>query len=218
MIGLAAALASVRAQPPAVTSTQEMLRIRQDSQRYIARLEDPGRASYQKPAEVVKALEIKPGEVIADIGSGSGYFTLPLARAVGGTGRVYGVDVNADMIRHLNRRIRDLNVTNVVTILCAPDDPLLGDRSVDRFFICNTWHQIGGRAKYLELLKKMLKRGGEVIVVDWKKARTPVGPPMELRLAREDAVQGMEAAGFRLAAEQTFLEHQYFLVFRVKGD
>ena len=218
LIGLGVAQASVRAQCTAVTSTQEMLRIRQDSKLYIARLEDPMRASYQKPAEVVKALEIKPGEVIADIGSGSGYFTLPLARAVGGTGRVYGVDFSPDMIRHLNRRIRDQNVTNVVTVLCAADDPLLGGGSVDRFFICDTWHQIEGRPRYLGLLKKMLRPGGEVIMVDWKKAKAPVGPPIELRVARDDVVQEMGANGFRLAAEHTFLEHQYFLVFKLKSD
>ncbi len=206
------------AQNTALSSTQEMHRIQQDPKAYIARLEDPMRGSYQKPAEVIKALAIKPGEVIADIGSGSGYFTLPLARAVGGKGRVYAVDINPDMIRHLNRRIRDLAITNVVTVLCAPDDPLLGDGSVDRFFICDTWHHIPGHSKYLALLKRMLKPGGEVIMVDFKKARTPVGPPMEMRIARDDLVQEMETNGFRLAAEHMFLEHQYFLVFKVKSD
>jgi ubiquinone/menaquinone biosynthesis C-methylase UbiE len=199
-----------------LTSTQEMHRIQQDSKAYIARLEDPMRDAYQKPAEVVKALKIKEGEVIADIGSGSGYFTLPLARAAGRTGRVYAVDTNPDMIRHLNRRIRDLSVTNVVTVLCAPDDPLLEDGSVDRFFICDTWHHIGGHAKYLALLKKMLKPGGQVILVDFKKAKTPVGPPMEMRIARDDLVQEMDTNGFRLAEEHTFLQYQYFLIFTAK--
>ena len=199
-----------------LTSTQEMHRVQQDSNAYIARLEDPKRDAYQKPEEVVKALSIKEGEVIADIGAGSGYFTFRLARPVGEKGRVYAVDVSPDMIRHLNRRVRDLKVGNVVTILCAPDDPLLCDGSVDRFFICDTWHHIEGHAKYLALMKKMLKPGGQVIMVDFKKTKTPVGPPMEIRIDRDDLVREMETNGFQVAAEHTFLEYQYFLVFKVK--
>jgi ubiquinone/menaquinone biosynthesis C-methylase UbiE len=199
-----------------LTSTQEMHRVQQDSKAYIARLEDPKRDAYQKPEEVVKALKIEEGEVIADIGAGSGYFTFRLARPVGEKGRVYAVDVSPEMVVHLNRRVRDLNVRNVVTILSAPDDPLLADGSVDRFLIVDTWHHIGGHAKYLALLKRMLKPGGQVIMIDFKKAKTPVGPPMEMRIDRDDLVREMQANGFQLAAEHTFLEYQYFLVFKVK--
>jgi predicted methyltransferase len=212
----------VLAQPPAtaqntlLSSTQEMHRIQQDSKVYTARLEDPMRDAYQKPEEVVKALNIKEGEVIADIGAGSGYFTVRLARAVGEKGRVYAVDVSPDMILHLNRRIRDLDLKNVVTVLCAPEDPLLADASVDRFFICDTWHHVGGHAKYLALLKKMLKPGGQVVMVDFKKTETPLGPPQEMRIDRDDLVKEMEKNGFRLDAEHTFLPYQYFLVFKVK--
>jgi ubiquinone/menaquinone biosynthesis C-methylase UbiE len=214
VFGLAQTLAT--AQASALSSTQEMNRLHRDSKAYIAHLEDPGRDAYQKPQEVVTALNIKQGEVIADLGAGSGYFTFRLAQAVGETGRVYAVDVSPDMILHLNRRVRDLNLKNVATILCAPDDPLLADASVNRFFICDTWHHINGHANYLALLKRMLKPSGEVIMIDFKKAKTPVGPPMEIRIAREDLVREMEANGFRLAAEHTFLKYQYFLVFKVK--
>jgi len=216
LVGLVLGQALVIAQNTALSSTQEMHRVQQDSKAYIARLEDPMRDAYQKPQEVTKALNIKEGEVIADIGAGSGYFTFGLARPVGEKGRVYAVDVSPDMIVHLNRRVRDLNLKNVVTILCAPDDPLLADASVDRFFICDTWHHIGGHAKYLALVKRMLKPGGQVIMVDFKKAKTPVGPPMEIRIDRDDLVREMEANGFQLATEHTFLEYQYFLIFTVK--
>jgi arsenite methyltransferase len=194
----------------------EMHRLHQDSRAYIALLDDPARDAYQKPHEVITALDLKPGEVIADIGAGSGYFTFRLSHHIGDTGRVYAVDVNPDLIVHLNRRIRDLQVRNVVSILSAPDDPLLVDASIDRFFICDTWHHIGEHAKYLALLKKMLKPGGQVVMIDFKKAETPVGPPMEMRIDRNDLLKEMEANGFKLAAEHTFLPHQYFLVFAVK--
>ena len=195
---------------------QEMHRLHQDPNAYIAMLDDPKRDEYQKPHEVITALNLKEGEVIADIGSGSGYFTFRLAHHVGDTGRVYAVDVSPDMFLHLNRRIRDLPATNVVPIFSVPDDPLLIDGSIDRFFICDTWHHIADHARYLALMKKMLKPGGQVVMIDFKKAETPVGPPMEMRIGRDDLLKEMEANGFKLAAEHTFLPHQYFLVFAVK--
>ena len=206
----------VLAQDSQQRDMQEMHRLHQDPKAYIAMLDDPARDAYQKPHEVITALNLKEGEVIADIGAGSWYFTFRLAHHVGDTGRVYAVDVSPDMIMHLNRRIRDLGATNVVTILSAPDDPLLMDGSIDRFFICDTWHHIADHSRYLALLKKMLKPGGQVVMIEFKKAQTPVGPPMEMRIDRDDLLKEMDTNGFKLATEHTFLPHQYFLVFSVK--
>jgi arsenite methyltransferase len=206
--------ALVLAQDSTKRDMQEMHRLHQDSKAYIAMLDDPKRDEYQKPHEVITALKLKEGEAVADIGAGSGYFTFRLAHHVGDTGRVYAVDVSPEMIVHLNRRIRDLKLKNVVSILSAPDDPLLADASIDRFFICDTWHHIGNHPHYVALLKKMLKPGGEVVMVDFKKAQTPVGPPLEMRIDRDDLVKEMETNGFRVAAEHTFLPYQYFLVFK----
>jgi arsenite methyltransferase len=117
------------------------------------------------------------------------------------------------MIRHLNHRIRDLKLKNVTTILAESDDPLLPDGSVDRFFICDTWHHIEQKAKYLGLMKKMLKPGGQVVMIDFQKKDLPVGPPVGMKLAREEVLRQMEDGGFRLVKEHTFLPYQYFLVF-----
>jgi predicted methyltransferase len=200
----------------APAAPEAMHRLHGDSSAYIAFLEDPARDAYQKPDEVMKALALRPGEVVADIGAGSGYFTVRLARAVGDAGRVYAVDVSPDMIRHLNRRIRDAGIRNVVTVLSEPDDPLLPDASVDRFVIVDTWHHIEDKAGYLTRLKRMLKPGGQVVHIDFQKRDLPVGPPLGMKISREDLVRQMEDAGFRLAADHTFLPYQYFLVFSVR--
>ncbi len=194
----------------------QMHQLHQDPKAYIAMLDDPKRDAYQKPHEVITALGLKKGEVIADLGAGSGYFTFPLARHVGDRGRVYAVDVSPDMILHLNRQIRDLKANNVVSILCPADDPLLPEAAIDRVFICDTWHHIAGHPQYLALLKKALKPGGQVVMIDFKKVQTPMGPPLEMRIARDDLIREMETNGFRLSAEHTFLEYQYFLVFKPK--
>ena len=117
----------------AAATHEEMHRLHSDSRAYIASLEDPARAAYQKPDQVVDALALREGEAIADIGSGSGYFALRLAKQIGTSGRVYAVDVSPDMILYMNRAIRDSGVANVVTVLAPEDDPLLRDASIDRF-------------------------------------------------------------------------------------
>jgi ubiquinone/menaquinone biosynthesis C-methylase UbiE len=187
-----------------------------DPTAYVASLDDPARDAWQKPDEVLKALALEPGEVVADIGAGSGYFTARLARAVGETGRVYAVDVSPEMVRHLNRRLRDAGVRNVSSVLADPDDPLLPDASVDRVVIVDTWHHIEDQPRYLGLLKRALRPGGQVVHIDFQKRDLPVGPPAGMKIAREDLVKQMEAAGFRLAAEHGFLPYQYFLVFEVR--
>jgi ubiquinone/menaquinone biosynthesis C-methylase UbiE len=203
----ASALAQEAATP------HEMRHRHRDPNAYIASLEDPARDAYQKPEEVLAALDLHEGEVVADIGAGPGYFALRFARAVGDEGRVYAVDVSPDMVRHLNRRLRDEGIRNVVTVLADPDDPLLPDGSVDRFVIVDTWHHVEDQPGYLAKMKRMLRPGGRVVHIDFHKRDLPVGPPTSMKIARDDIVAQMEEAGYRLAGEHDFLPYQYFLVF-----
>lgn len=204
------------AQDAAKRDQHQMHQLHNDPKAYMKALEDPKRDDYQKPHEVLTALNIKPGEVIADIGAGTGYFTFKLAHHVGNKGKVYAVDVSPDMIKHINRRIRDSKAANVTAMLAENDDPLLPDQSVNRFFICDVWHHIDDQKKYLAQMKKMLKPGGEVVMIDFHKKELPFGPPMQMKIAREDLIKQLESNGFKLAKEHTFLPHQYFLVFAPK--
>jgi ubiquinone/menaquinone biosynthesis C-methylase UbiE len=213
----AAVAAAVPAWPQAAATPSQMRHRHENPTAYMASLDDPRRDAYQKPDEVIKALALRPGEVVADIGAGTGYFALRFAQAVGDAGRVYAVDISPEMVKHLNRRLRDAKIRNVFTVLAEPDDPLLPDASVDRFVIVDTWHHVEAQAKYVDLMKRMLKPGGQVVHVDFQKRELPVGPPLEHKIAREDVVKQMEAAGFKLTAEHSFLPYQYFLVFTLAG-
>src|SRR5512140_3805696 len=142
-----AATVLLAAQKP--TTMEDMHRLHADSKAYIAALEDPARDAYQKPHEVIEALAIRDDERIADVGAGSGYFALRFAQHVGHAGRVFAVDISPEMIAHLNGRLREAHLDNVQTVLARPDDPLLADASVDRIFICDTWHHIGDHPAYL---------------------------------------------------------------------
>ncbi len=192
---------------------EEMHKLHQDPKAYMASLDDPARDAWQKPHELVMALALRPGERIADIGVGTGYFSLRFAQHVGTAGRVFAVDISPDMILRLNQRVRDAGLDNVRTILALPDDPLLPPASVDRVFICETWHHIADHPRYLAVLKNIMRPGGQVIVVDFQKTETPVGPPMEMRESREDVVKEFEHGGFRLAKELRILPYQYVVVF-----
>ncbi len=213
LILLTALPSAVHAQDAVKRDDHQMHRLHNDPKAYIGALEDPKRDAYQKPHEVIHALNLKSGEVIADIGAGSGYFTFHLARHVGDKGKVYAVDVSPEMILHVNRRIREQKANNVVTLLADPDDPLLPDRSVNRFFFSDSWHHIENQSKYLSLMKRMLKPGGEIVMIDFHKKELPVGPPMQMKIAREDLIKQLDSNGYRLAKEHSFLPYQYFLVF-----
>jgi len=187
--------------PPATTNS------------YIQHLEDPSRAAWQKPEEVVRALDLKSGENIADIGAGSGYFTLPFARKVGPAGKVYAVDIDQEMLAYIEQRARQENLHNIQTILAHAHDPELAPASVDLIFICATLHHITDRAKYYPLLAKALRPGGRIVNIDFQKRRLPVGPSFEMKIAQQDVLKEFAAAGFHLAGEFDFLPYQYFLVF-----
>lgn len=206
-------IAPLAAQAP--KDQHEMHGLHKDTAAYIKALEDPKRDAYQKPHEVMTALALKPGEVIADIGAGSGYFTFRVAPHVGTTGRVFAVDINQEMIDHIKQRMRDLKVANVSPILSRPNDPLLPE-PVDRFLIVDVWHHIEDQPGFLAVMKKHLKPGGQVVMIDFHKRDLPVGPPAAMKIAREDLLKQMLANGFELAAEHTFLPYQYFLVFKVR--
>lgn len=213
---VAASTALTQDKPP--RGHEQMQALHHDARAYAAMLDDPARDAWQKPHEVLMALGLRPGETVADIGSGSGYFSLRFARHVGEAGLVYAVDVDPDLVRLLNRRLRETGLRNVRTVLADPDDPLLPDASVDRFVIVDTWHHIGSPDRYLSAVKRMLKPGGQLVMIDFHKKELPVGPPPSMKIAREDLVRQLEAAGLRLAREHTFLPYQYFLVFEVKAD
>lgn len=220
IVGAAAAAAqtsppsSGQAAPSRTPPTMEDVhRLHADPRAYIAALDDPTRDAYQKPRDVMIALGVKAGDRVADIGAGSGYFTMRFARHVGDTGRVYAIDVSPDMIVHLNRQILAAGADNVRTMLVPADDPLLAEASVDLVFICNTWHHIANHPPYLEKLKRTLRPGGRIVIIDFQKDDIPVGPPAQMKAPRADVVAEFQRAGFTLTEEPAVLPYQYFLVF-----
>jgi SAM-dependent methyltransferase len=181
---------------------------------WAKRFEDPSRDAWQKPDEVLSALALAPDAKVADVGSGTGYFAVRLARAVP-RGHVYGVDIEADMARYLGERARREGLSNVTPVIAAPDDARLPEL-VDVVLVVNTYHHIGEREAYFRRLLGALKPGGRLIIIDFRKGQ-PMGPPEQYRLGPEQVRQELETAGYRAAGEHGFLPNQYFLVFSRAG-
>lgn len=176
--------------------------------------EDPAREKWQKPAEVVDALRLRSGMCVADLGAGTGYFLPYLSKAVGEKGCVLALDPEPNLVVHVRARAEEAGWRNVTPVLVSFDDPRLPDASVDLVLIVDTFHHLDDRLSYLRRLRRSLEPGGRVAVVDWFKRPLPEGPPPEHKLAREQVVHEMNAAGYELSGEPTILPYQYFLIFR----
>ncbi len=174
--------------------------------------DDPDRDQWQKPHEVIQALAPRRDAVIADIGSGTGYFSMRLANMVP-AGRVYGVDIEPDMVKYLAERAKREKRDNVVALAGAPDDPRLPEK-VDLILMVDVFHHIDNRAAYLRKLRDYLKPGGRIAIIDYRQD-SPDGPPKAARIAPARVKSELKEAGYALAKDEDFLPKQYFLVFRV---
>lgn len=172
--------------------------------------DDPKRDAWQKPHEVIQALALAQDSLVADIGSGTGYFAVRLAHFVP-KGRVYGVDTEPDMVKYLAERAKREGLTNVTSIAGKPDDPKLPVK-VDAILMVDVYHHIANRKHYFERLRRALKPGGRVAVIDFNQ-KAPMGPPPGSRIPPERVKAEMRSAGYALQAEHAFLPHQYFLLF-----
>ncbi len=188
----------------------------EDPDAMIGEFERSDRDAWQRPEEVVDALEI-PGKdaVLADLGAGSGYFTRRLAARVP-DGRVYAVDVEARFVRYIEDQREIWGLPNIVPHLAHYEDPMLPDGTIDLVFSANTYSYIPNRVTYFQKVWAALAPGGRLAIIDVRPDATPptgAAPPRRRRVPERQVVQEVEAAGFRLVRTETFLPHQYFLIF-----
>ncbi len=183
---------------------------------YIAKMEDPGRDAWQRPDEVLRALGLKKGQTVCDIGAGPGYFALRAARVVGETGHVFAIDVEEAILSVLRERVSRDGARNVTPVLSLPGDPLLPPGACDLILIVDTYHHFPDGVAYLKTLRRSLARRGRIVNIDFHRRELPVGPPVEHKVAREDFLRDAAAAGLGIAAEPTFLPYQYFLILRAR--
>ncbi len=185
---------------------------------YLAMLERADRDDFQMPEKVMEALALKRGERVADIGAGSGYFTLRAANAVGPTGIVWAIDIRQEMLDYIAKRVEEERIENVRPMLVFDDDPQLPQGKVDTILMVDTWHYIR-KPEYAKKLRAGLAPGGRVVIIDYTPKpfeERPWGPPPEQQTSREELDAHFAEAGLKPAKEHTFLTEQYFVEYKAE--
>jgi len=179
-----------------------------------AYMDDPRRTEWQKPEKVVEHLLLKQGDTVADIGAGTGFFSMLFARKVGKNGVVYAVDIDENMVKHIGKRAKKEGLNNILPILAPADDPLLPKLSADLIFICDTYLFFNNREQYLSRLIDSMKNDGRLAIVSFNtRSEVPGAPPAHKMISRDQTVLEAYRAGFSLVAEFFFLPYHDFLVF-----
>ena len=182
-----------------------------DAEKWAHVFDDPKRDEWQKPHQVIQALKLAPDAVVADVGAGTGYFSVRLATMLP-KGKVYAVDVEPDMVKHLAERAKRDGRKNMQAVQGAPDDAKLPEK-VDLILFVDVHHHIEEREQYFRKLRASLKPGGRVAIIDFR-LDSPEGPPRAARIAPEKVKAELKSAGYSLAEEHGFLPNQYFLIFK----
>jgi len=183
---------------------------------YLWYLESEDRDRWQKPGQVIEALELSEGDVIADIGAGGGYFTEKFSRQVSKGGHVYAVDVQDIMITLLKNRVNRNKLDNVTVIKGRFESPMLPSESVDIAFFSSVYKEISRPIEYMKEVRKSLKRDGRIAILEFHKDGGFMGPEYGDRMYKSQVIEDVEKAGFVLIRSYDFLPQEYFLVFGIK--
>jgi ubiquinone/menaquinone biosynthesis C-methylase UbiE len=177
-------------------------------------LERADREAEQKPAEVIRALGLKDGHVVADLGCGTGFFARRMARAVAPTGKVYAVDIQPEMLELLRRYVKDEAVTGVEPVLGTETDPKLPEGALDRLLMADVYHEFQQPKPMLEAIRRSLKPGGKVALIEYRlEGQSASHIRAEHRMSEKQVLAEWLPAGFRLVKKLEFLPTQHLFIF-----
>ncbi len=188
-----------------------------DSDAFAKRLYSEERKEWQDPIETARKIGIRKGMVVADLGCGPGFFTLPVASLVGGRGLVYAVDADPTMLRHLRANIEKTgtDAERVRTIRADVSKTGIPSSSVDLTLLVLVLHDIEDKGSLFREIRRISKQGASVVNVDWRKVRSTVGPPLDIRLSKDESMKLLSGAGFRVTTSISAGPHLYGFVCRV---
>ncbi len=172
-------------------------------------LEEEARKSWQSPDEILATVKIRPSVVVVDLGCGSGFFTVPLAKKAA---KVYAIDVQKEMLEVLEQKIQSHRIMNIEPLLSRADDIPLESETVDLVVSINTLHEFDNRDRTIGEMRRILKPNGTALIVDFKKQNTGFGPPVDVRVSEKQAVRLFKKHGFKLLNVKN-LQYHYLLLF-----
>ena len=180
----------------------------------LGELEGADRDTWQRSEQIMDVLGIAEGSVVADLGAGSGWFTVRLARRVWPNGKVFAEDIQPQMVEVIKRRRARENLERTIEVtLGTAEDLRLPENSLDAALICDAYHEMDQPIALLRNAARALKKDGRLAIIEFTKAGGGPGPPLEDRVDPERVIREAEAAGLRLIARPNFLRYQYMLIF-----
>src|SRR5438876_8729904 len=187
-----------------------------DVKHFTEVFETESREIFAKRKEIVAACKIRPGMVLADIGAGTGLFTLLFSAEVGDHGKVYAVEIAPKFIEHIENRCKEKGIKNVVGLLCKPDSTELPPSSIDLTFICDTYHHFEFPLKTMTSIHRALRPEGRVVLVDFKRIQSVSSEWVmnHVRAGQEIFTQEIESTGFKVVEEKKILKENYCMVFK----
>jgi SAM-dependent methyltransferase len=176
-------------------------------------LDRPEREREEAPALAIESLDLEPGQTVADVGAGSGFFTERLSRAVGPKGRVFAVDIQPEMLERLRTRIERAGLANVTPVLATADDPRLPAGECDLILMVDVYHELSQPQRVLRQLKTALAPGGRLVLLEYRKEDPSIPIRPEHKMSVAEARAELEAEGFALDELIDVLPRQHILVF-----
>jgi SAM-dependent methyltransferase len=172
------------------------------------------RVGEEEPDIALDALNIASGSTVADVGAGSGYMTVRIARRVGPSGKVYANDIQPEMLAMLRDRLKKERLANVETILGDVDDPMLPTGALDLVLMVDVYHEFSEPQKMLRHLRSALKPGGRLVLLEYRKEDPFVPIRLEHKMTIAEAKMEVEAEGFTLTKVDPVLPRQHILIFK----
>ena len=167
------------------------------------------RLKIQNPKEILNTISLKEGDIFIDIGSNNGFFSIPAAEIVGKKGQVYAIDIDELAILNLQERLKDKGIFNVETFVSRGEDFLKDDIKADIVFLGTVLHDFQDPIKVLKNSFSMLKDSGKIVNFDWKKKKTQLGPPLNIRLSEMQSEKMLKEAGFSSIRIEDISENFY---------
>jgi len=187
-----------------------------DFSQWVERFERPGREIFDKRQAIIAASGVRSGMRVADIGAGTGLFTLLFAHAVGPSGRVYAVDIAPTFTDNIHKRARSQGLANIGVVVSTQTDARLAANSIDLAFVCDTYHHFEQPRAMLASIHRALKTDGTLVIIDFVRVEGQSSAWVldHVRAGKESVIREIEAAGFKLLSEEELLKENYFLRFR----
>ncbi len=159
--------------------------------------------------QILEDFFLKSEDIMADIGCGIGYFTFPASSIINKEGKVYALDISESMLQEVENRINEEKIHNIITVKTEEYDLKLPDQSITYAFMCTVLHEISDKERFISEVGRILRKGGKMIVVDWEKKETDMGPPLSHRFGREEVKVLLQFQGLKTINEKNISDMFY---------